>query len=85
MADWFEQQSFHRFLTLHPIRDISTETISTFREQQGENKQLNVKKVPAIWINGRELPLEYAITDIPLLCTDKLFTQLITCIPDKKT
>lgn len=84
MADWFEQQSFHRFLTLHPIRDISTETISTFREQQGENKQLNVKKVPAIWINGRELPLEYAITDIPLLCTDKLFTQLITCIPDKK-
>ncbi len=84
IEDWFKYQSFQWFSKKYSIKEISAETISNFKKQNEENKQLNAKKIPSIWLNGRDFPQEYTVSDLPFLCADKLFIQLITDNPDRK-
>ena len=71
--DWFSKQSPQWFSKKYPISEISPDTIADFSIQCHENKLLGISKVPAIWIDGKVLPKEYAISDLPILCIDRSF------------
>lgn len=71
--DWFSKQSPQWFSKKYPISKISPDTIADFSIQCHENKLLGISKVPAIWVDGKVLPKEYAISDLPILCIDKSF------------
>lgn len=70
IKDWYRSQSVYWFAKKYPINEFMSETITDFAEQNADNKQLNVKKVPTIWINNREFPKEYSVKDIPFLLAD---------------
>ena len=71
--DWFGRQSLLWLSKKYPINKISSDTIADFSTQCHENKLLDISKVPAIWVDGKALPKEYAISDLPILCIDKSF------------
>lgn len=71
--DWFSKQSPQWFSKKYPIDKISSDTIAEFSIQCHENKLLEISKVPAIWVDRKMLPKEYAISDLPILCIDKSF------------
>lgn len=70
MTDWYRKQSMQWFSKRYPVKEIIQETIVCFAEQKADNKLLNIKKVPTIWMNNREFPEEYSVKDIPFLLTD---------------
>lgn len=73
--DWFSRQSPQWFSKKYPIDKISSDTIADFSIQCHENKLMEISKVPAIWVDGKALPKEYAISDLPILCIDRSFIQ----------
>ncbi len=78
IRDWYSGQSIEKFSSIYPLQGISDETIADFYFQCEENSTLNIKKVPAIWMNHCELPQEYLAMDIPFLMTDLDLLQQLT-------
>lgn len=77
MTDWYRKQSMQWFSKKYPVKEITKETLLNFAEQNAANKELNIQKIPTIWINNREFPEEYSVTDIPFLLTNvNLILQL---------
>ncbi|MDO5665023.1 MAG: vitamin K epoxide reductase family protein [Bacteroidia bacterium] len=70
IKDWYRKQSIGWFINKYPIKEILEETVLSFAMQNTENKQLDVKKIPTLWINNKEFPQEYSVEDIPFLLTD---------------
>lgn len=70
ITDWYRKQSVQRFSKKYPVKEITKETLLDFAKHNAENKPLNVRKIPAMWINNREFPEEYSVEDIPFLLTD---------------
>ena len=77
MTDWYRKQSMQWFSKKYPVKEITKETLLNFAEQNAANKELNIQKIPTIWMNNREFPEEYSVTDIPFLLTNvNLILQL---------
>ena len=70
ITDWYRKHSVQWFAKKYSVKEITKESICGFSEQIIENRQLNIQKVPTIWINNREFPEEYSVEDIPFLLTD---------------
>lgn len=78
ITDWYRKQSAQWFMKKYPVKEITKEIISDFAKQSAENRQLNIKRIPTIWINNREFPEEYSVTDIPFLLIDMNFLLQLT-------
>lgn len=77
IKDWYRMQSIKKFVKKYPFKGISEETIRSFAEQNSQNKLLNVQKVPTLWMNNKQLPEDYSVTDLPFLSTNQnLLLQL---------
>ena len=70
LKGWIRSQSLSRFQQRYPVKTISEGTKNEFWWHSKENKVLDVTKVPSVWINSREFPKEYEISDIPFFLTD---------------
>lgn len=70
ISDWYHKQSVQRFTKKYSFKEITKQTLLDFAKQNAENKLLNVRKIPTMWINNREFPEEYSVDDIPFLLTD---------------
>lgn len=51
ITDWYRKHSVQWFAKKYPVKEITKESICGFSEQIIENRQLNIQKVPTIWIN----------------------------------
>ena len=77
ITDWYRKQSMQWFSKKYPVKEITKETLLNFAEQNAANKELNIQKIPTMWMNNREFPEEYSVTDIPFLLTNvNLILQL---------
>lgn len=64
LHDWFMLMDYEKFSAKYPVH-AGIDITGTLRRQEEWCKKAEIKHTPTIFINGYELPLLYAVNDIP--------------------